>query len=78
MAISNRYKNTIDDFIDSSDIGFLEFSRSESILIDARLDLWRDFLDKNGRGQRNKERRRKSNKRSVVRADNGFEISIHY
>ncbi len=50
VAIPNKYQDTLDDFINSSDAESLKAPRSEGALINARSDLERDHLDKDGRG----------------------------
>ncbi len=56
-AIANKYKDTLDDLMDSSDVESLEVPRSKGTPIDARPDLEGDHLDKDKRGQRGEEGR---------------------
>ncbi len=78
MAIPNKHKNTLDDFMDSSDSESLEVPRSEDTTIGTRPDLKRDHLDKNRRGQRNKKGHWGSKKRWVVREDSSPEANDCY
>ncbi len=77
-AIPNKYKDTLDDLIDSSDAESLEAPRSEGAPIGDRPDLDRDHLDKDGRGQRGEEGRQGGKKRRVVREDSSPEASVCY
>ncbi len=54
-VIPNKYKDTLDDLMDSSDAESLESPRSKSASISAGPDLERDHLDNDGRGQRGEE-----------------------
>lgn len=55
MEIFNKYKDTLGDFINSSNVEFLEKLKSKSILINTRLHLEKDYLDKDRRGQKGKK-----------------------
>ncbi len=61
--IFNKYKDTLDDLMDSSDAESLEALRSKGAPINTRPDLEGDHLDKDGRGQRGEEDRRGGKKR---------------
>ncbi len=77
-AISNKYKDTFDDLMDSSDTEFLEVLRSKSAPISARPDLEGDHLDNDWRGQKAKKDCRGGKKRRVVRKDIHPEASVYY
>ncbi len=62
-VIPNKYKNTLNDLMDSSDAESLEASRSEGVLIGAKPNLKGDHLDKDERGQKGKEGHREGKKR---------------
>ncbi len=78
VAISNKYKDTLDDLMDSSDAESLEAPRSKGALIGARPDLEGDHLDKDGRGQRGEKGRGGGKKRRVVRKDSSPEARVCY
>ncbi len=78
VAISNKYKNTLDDLIDSLETESLEVPSSESAPIDARPDLEGDYLNKDGRGLKSKEGCWGDKKRQVVRENSSPKISIYY
>ena len=75
-TIPNKYKDTPDDLIDSSDIEFLEILRSKSVSIGGRPDVERDNLDKDGKDQSDKEGRQGGKKTRVVREDSSSKASI--
>ncbi len=68
-AIPNKYKDTLDDLIDSLDTESLEAPRSKRAPISARPDLEGDHLNKDARGQRGEESRWEGKKRGLVRED---------
>ncbi len=78
VVIPNKYKNTLDNLIDSSDVESLEVLRSKGAPISARPDLEEDHLDKDRRGQRGKEDCQGGKKRRVVREDSNPETSVCY
>lgn len=76
--IPNKYKDTFDNLIDSLNIVSLEALRSKNALIDARPNLEKNHLDKDGRHQRGEKDRQKGKKRQVIREDSSLEVSICY
>ncbi len=78
MAIPNKYKNILNDFMDSSDAESRKAPRFESTLMGARPDLEEDYLNKDGNGQRGEKSLQKGKKRRVVRKDSSSEASVYY
>ncbi len=73
-AIPNKYKDTLDDLINSSNVESLKAPKSKGAPISARPDLERDHLDRNKRSQRSEEDRWGGKKRRVVIEDNGQDL----
>lgn len=78
MAILKKYKNTLNDLIDSTYTKSLEAPRFKGAPISVKSDLEVDHLDKNGKGQRGEESRWEGNKRRAVRENSSFETSVYY
>lgn len=64
--------------MDSSDVEFLEVPRSERPPIHARPDLEGDYIDKDGRGQRDKKSHWGGKKRWVVRENSSLKANVYY
>lgn len=78
VAISNKCKITLDEFMNSSNIESLETLRSEGTPIGTKLDLERDYLNKDKKGQRGKEGGQGDKKRRIVRKNSSLETSVYY
>ncbi len=78
VAIPNKYKNTLNDLMDSSNVESLEAPRSKSAPISARPDLEKDHLDKDGKDQRGEEDRQGGKKRQVVKKDTNLQTNVCY
>lgn len=78
VVILNKYKDILNNIIDSSNVESLKRPKSESISIGARPDLEKDHLVKDRRGLKDEKNRWKGKKKRVIREDNSFEVSVYY